>query len=45
MVNRKPKKNIVPMLVKAFDLIEAFREKPQGLSYKELVGPRGGASR
>lgn len=37
-MSEKPKeKNLVPMILKTFDLLEAFREHPQGLSYMELV--------
>ncbi|MFB3906643.1 MAG: IclR family transcriptional regulator [Acidobacteriota bacterium] len=31
------KRHLVPMIIKSFDVLEAFRERPEGLTYKELV--------
>ncbi len=31
------KRHLVPMIIKSFDLLEGFRERPDGLTYKELV--------
>lgn len=31
------KKNIVPMILKTFQVLEAFRENPDGLTYMELI--------
>ncbi|MPY90616.1 MAG: helix-turn-helix domain-containing protein [Luteitalea sp.] len=44
-VDKKPDKNVVPMLVKAFSLLEDFRQKPEGLSYVELVERHRGISK
>lgn len=36
-LRKKPTKNLVPMLLKAFEILEAFRERRDGLTYMELV--------
>jgi IclR family KDG regulon transcriptional repressor len=33
----KLSKNSVPMIMKAFEVLEGFREKPEGLTYMELI--------
>ncbi len=32
-----PRQNVVPMLMKAFGVLEVFREHPEGLTYPELL--------
>ncbi len=33
----KNQKNLVPMILKTFEVLEVFRERPRGLTYMELV--------
>ena len=37
MANKKIEKNLVPMILKTFEVLEVFREKPVGLTYMEMV--------
>ncbi|MEN6625554.1 MAG: IclR family transcriptional regulator [Candidatus Sumerlaeia bacterium] len=36
-MNQRLEKNLVPMIMKTFEVLEVFRERPRGLTYMELV--------
>lgn len=36
-MNQRLEKNLVPMIIKTFEVLEVFRERPRGLTYMELV--------
>lgn len=35
--NNTLKKNLVPMILKTFQLLESFRERPEGVNYSDLI--------
>lgn len=36
-MGRTTQKNLVPMVMRTFDVLEAFRERPHGLTYKDVL--------